>query len=297
MTRPDPICPICDGTRFSTTPVVHYEPLTVAGVLANFGDTARELLTCERCEYKFKWPSPPPDEIERCYRESAASTWESPDPIERRFDELSLDLAHHQPGGNVLDVGCAGGEFLLTLPPSFTPYGLEPGAAGQVAQSKGIEVLGSFLDDLGHEYDQFFDAIVCLDVLEHVVDGRTFMAQVARLLKPDGVFLALTGNTDALSWRLERGAYWYCAMPEHISFYNVASMERLFATAGLRKVASRTTQHKRYTSTTYASQTIKGIVYVVAKALPLPPSISRSLDRPAPYWEAARNHMVVIGRR
>ena len=296
MSSPQPICAVCRGTEFSTTPVVHYEPLTVAGVAADFAGTARELLTCRSCRYVFKWPSPPKEEIERCYRESAASTWQSPDPLERRFDQLSRDLVQHQRGGNVLDVGCAAGEFLLSLPSSFTLYGLEPGAAGRIAQSSGVNVLGAFFDDLGPEYDGFFDAIVGLDVLEHVVDGPTFMDEVARLLKPNGVFLALTGNTDAVSWRLERGAYWYCAMPEHVSFYNVASIERLFSTAGFRLVAARTTPHKRYPLTTYASQALKGAAYVVGKALPLPSSLASRLDRPAPYWEAARNHMVVVGR-
>lgn len=46
--------------------------------------------------------------------------------------------------------------------------------------------------DLGALPDASFDLIVCKDVLEHVSDPGTFFAEVSRLLRPGGQFLAKT---------------------------------------------------------------------------------------------------------
>jgi hypothetical protein len=46
--------------------------------------------------------------------------------------------------------------------------------------------------DLGELADASFDLIVCKDVLEHVADPTRFFAEVSRLLRPGGRFLAKT---------------------------------------------------------------------------------------------------------
>ena len=47
--------------------------------------------------------------------------------------------------------------------------------------------------------DAAFDAVVCVDVLEHVSDLTQVAAQVARVLRPGGVFLYDTINRNPLS--------------------------------------------------------------------------------------------------
>lgn len=47
---------------------------------------------------------------------------------------------------------------------------------------------------------QSFDVVVCLEVLSHVDDQRTFMRRVASLLKPNGLLILCTQNR----WVLER---------------------------------------------------------------------------------------------
>ncbi len=45
----------------------------------------------------------------------------------------------------------------------------------------------------------FFDAVVCLDVLEHVADAPTVLREIHRVLRPGGVALATVPNRHA--WR------------------------------------------------------------------------------------------------
>ena len=47
--------------------------------------------------------------------------------------------------------------------------------------------------------DASFDAVVCVDVLEHVEDLQRVVDEVARVLRPGGVFLFDTINRTALS--------------------------------------------------------------------------------------------------
>jgi 2-polyprenyl-6-hydroxyphenyl methylase/3-demethylubiquinone-9 3-methyltransferase len=47
--------------------------------------------------------------------------------------------------------------------------------------------------------DAAFDAVVCVDVLEHVADLDKVLGQVARVLRPGGVFLFDTINRNPLA--------------------------------------------------------------------------------------------------
>jgi hypothetical protein len=63
-----------------------------------------------------------------------------------------------------------------------------------------------------------FDVITAVDVIEHVSEPLTFLRMLTGLLKPGGDIIISTGTLDAPAWRRARGSYWYCAIPEHISF-------------------------------------------------------------------------------
>ncbi len=47
--------------------------------------------------------------------------------------------------------------------------------------------------------DADFDAVVCVDVLEHVADLQKVMAEIARVLRPGGLFLFDTINRNPLA--------------------------------------------------------------------------------------------------
>ena len=48
--------------------------------------------------------------------------------------------------------------------------------------------------------DASFDALVCVDVLEHVADLDEVLTEVSRTLRPGGVFLFDTINRNPLAW-------------------------------------------------------------------------------------------------
>ena len=109
-------------------------------------------------------------------------------------------------GRDVLDLGCAGGfmaEALAQRGANVT--GIDPAegtieVARQHARKSGLGIgydVG-FGEALPYA-DASFDAVVCVDVLEHVADLNQVLAQVARVLRPGGLFLFDTINRNPLA--------------------------------------------------------------------------------------------------
>ena len=109
-------------------------------------------------------------------------------------------------GRDVLDLGCAGGfmaEALATRGAHVT--GIDPAAeaidaARAHARAQGLRIgydvgVGEALPYA----DASFDAVVCVDVLEHVADLNKVLSEVARTLRPGGVFLFDTINRNPLA--------------------------------------------------------------------------------------------------
>lgn len=109
-------------------------------------------------------------------------------------------------GLRVLDVGCGGGllaEELARLGCVVT--GVDPSAASiatarrhAAASSLTIEYWVGQGESLPVP-DKSFDLVVCVDVLEHVADIDAVLAEIARVIRPGGVFLYDTINRTRLS--------------------------------------------------------------------------------------------------
>jgi 2-polyprenyl-6-hydroxyphenyl methylase / 3-demethylubiquinone-9 3-methyltransferase len=109
-------------------------------------------------------------------------------------------------GARVLDLGCAGGfmsEAIALRGAMVT--GIDPAAdAISAARAHAAASALPISYDVGSgeslPYDNAtFDAVVCVDVLEHVSDLDRVLAQVSRVLRPGGVFLFDTINRTVLA--------------------------------------------------------------------------------------------------
>jgi 2-polyprenyl-6-hydroxyphenyl methylase / 3-demethylubiquinone-9 3-methyltransferase len=107
---------------------------------------------------------------------------------------------------DVLDLGCAGGfmaEALALRGANVT--GIDPAAdaiaaARDHARESGLRIGYDVGVGEGLPYDSTsFDAVVCVDVLEHVSDLNKVLAEVARTLRPGGMFLFDTINRNPLA--------------------------------------------------------------------------------------------------
>ena len=109
-------------------------------------------------------------------------------------------------GKDVLDLGCAGGFMAEALAKRGAQVtGIDPAseaitAARQHAQAEGLRIAYDVGVGEALPYDAAgFDAVVCVDVLEHVTDLQKVMFEVARVLRPGGLFLFDTINRNPLA--------------------------------------------------------------------------------------------------
>lgn len=112
-------------------------------------------------------------------------------------------------GLRLLDIGCGGGlisEPLTRLGGSVT--GIDPGAENVAIARAHAEPQGLAIDyravtaeDLVAAGEQF-DAVVCLEVVEHVPDVGAFLKTCAALVRPGGLMVLSTINRTLKSYAL-----------------------------------------------------------------------------------------------
>ena len=109
-------------------------------------------------------------------------------------------------GAEVLDLGCAGGFMAEAIADRGARVtGIDPAAAAIAAARAHAEATGRDIRyDVGVGEalpygDGSFDVVVCVDVLEHVSDLGQVLREVARVLKPGGLFCYDTINRTALA--------------------------------------------------------------------------------------------------
>lgn len=295
-------CPLCDAkaTR-SAGRIYHPQPSFVAGVPLTLPATMYELMACAACGFRFKHPEIPEDLLLECYRRADKGNWEQyVDPVQRRFDQLKGMLERHSPGRRVLDVGCFNGALLEYLGPQWQRYGVEPSVdAAALARTRGVEIVGATLNDVPNGTGPF-DAITAIDVAEHIARPLAFFHRVRQLLAPGGAALLVTGDFESLSWRLQGSRYWYCSLPEHVSFYARRVMEHIGRETGLRIADYRRLCHGRYGSGKVLSEVVKNTAYragVSLRGLGIRRLRRLFLERRGPVWMTARDHMFAVMRR
>lgn len=109
-------------------------------------------------------------------------------------------------GQDVLDLGCAGGFMAEAMHDRGARVtGIDPAAEAIAAAEAHAAETGRAIrygvgvgEALPYAANSF-DAVVCVDVLEHVADLEKVLSEVARVLRPGGWFLFDTINRNALA--------------------------------------------------------------------------------------------------
>jgi SAM-dependent methyltransferase len=210
--------------------------------------------------------------------------------------------------GRLLDVGCFDGGFLSLVGEGFERFGLEinPEAAER-ARAKNIEILGADFTGL-EKLSEAFDAIIAMDVIEHVENPKALLESMANALRGGGLLMVSTGNTESWTWRMMGSRYWYCTVSEHISFINPSWCWHVAPAAGLEIVGIERFAHQGDASLsqriaelgknlfchlfpgTAAWLRMKGYGGVDT-------SIDKSTASTPPMWLSAPDHFIVLFRK
>jgi 2-polyprenyl-3-methyl-5-hydroxy-6-metoxy-1,4-benzoquinol methylase len=144
---------------------------------------------------------------------------------------------------HVLELGCAEGAFAAAVKErtGAEVWGIEfnPQAAEHARAVVDRVLVGDADERIAELPDTYFDAIVCNDVLEHLVNPAATLTHLRRKLKPEGVIVASIPNirfAPALSKVVflkdfpqdDEGIF----DRTHLRFFTCKSIVRLFETAG-----------------------------------------------------------------
>jgi len=149
------------------------------------------------------------------------------------------------PGSDVLDVGTADGHPVVAglVARGCRVWGVEIDAEAAEAAAPMCEqmVVGNVEElDLASTFgDKRFDVVLCLDVLEHLVEPLDTLERLTHLLTPTGIVVASIPNVTHAAVRLQllEGKFTYTDTGlldrTHVRFFDRTEVDRLFADAGL----------------------------------------------------------------
>jgi methionine biosynthesis protein MetW len=166
---------------------------------------------------------------------------------------VGVVLARRYAGGTLLDVGCGDGTLAALVSGSFdTLHGIElVRGAAQRAAGRGVVALVANLDRDGLPYrDRSVNLVTCLDVVEHVLNPRRLVTEIARILRPGGHCILATPNIRY--WRYLRRLAVAGHFPHtsgdtegydggHLHYFTFRDVEELLRSARLRPIARAAT--------------------------------------------------------
>jgi SAM-dependent methyltransferase len=162
--------------------------------------------------------------------------------VNTRLEEITGQFAPYRRHNRLLDIGCGAGNLLLAARKNgWDAQGLDVSAgAVKHVRELGFEVFEGELGDAGFPAEHF-DVVTAAELLEHLFDPRPLLLEVARILRPGGLFWTTTPHARGLSARV-LGLKWRCVWPpEHLQLFSVRGLTRLLRDAGFRELRINTT--------------------------------------------------------
>ena len=237
--RKAPPCPLCQSQEVS----VHR-----TGVRE---DPTKPVYRCSHCQLQFLEPR---EDLHEYYRNQyrkdhestvgAALTPEERYHIHRPFAQVSADNFKEDvpEGASVLEIGCSSGAFLDALGSEYDRYGLEwnPDDAAFV---RDVGELPCEEGELLEAYPgKKFDAIVALQVFEHVADPIEWLRPVkSRLIGGGWIYLEIPNVMEALNsaYATEEFRDWYYR-DSHVTYWEPNNFASALGAVGFEaKVAVR----------------------------------------------------------
>lgn len=274
-----PPCPICGASSFVVGDDLYDDRYGYPG-----GHT---LLACTRCRHKFLASAFTDSQLRSLYSDyyprSAFRLEDFRAHTEVRGlnawleGEFASAFRWVPKGVRVLDVGCGFGQTLAYhANRGCEAHGIDADMnLLRVANRYRLNARVGLFAAKDYEADSF-DYVTLDQVIEHVADPRSFLRDVATVLRPGGTLIVTTPNSNGYGGRLfgRRWINWH--VPFHLQQFSRRSLSVLAMQSGLRPASIRTLTNSRW------------LHYQWLHLFAYPPS-----GTPSPFWDAARSPLAV----
>lgn len=241
-----PACPACSCPSRTLLGYLPGRAYAFGRVKIPFPESGIRLYQCEQCSLVYKGDLPPKECLAGIIKREARYHWlnaQTPDTIAQELANLF--------GANydLIDVGAWSGGLLAACSAaggrrSAIDVVQHPDLAGIL---RGEFVRG-FIEDRGLAFSgETYDVVTMFDVAEHLYEPTAAFGNVCQLLRPGGVVVIETGNSDVFKGCREKLAtWWYIRLFEHHMVWNQQSFQAMAERHGLHVERIDPVQHKAH---------------------------------------------------
>jgi SAM-dependent methyltransferase len=199
-----------------------------------------QIRSCSRCETLYT-PYRPWYSSEDFYSGYYPSITSEPEFVKLRLAETIATFESYRKTNRLLDLGCGTGALLEVAGQlGWQAEGLDVSQpVVDHGRQLGLEVSCGELADSKFESNSF-DVVTASELLEHLSDPKLLVQEVARILRPGGLFWTTTPHARGISARLLGTKWSVLCPPEHLQLFSVKGVIGLLRGAGFRRVVVRT---------------------------------------------------------
>lgn len=213
-----------------------------------------KIVKCKFCGLIYCNPRPNNDELQKFYSETYFTEGNYEEDFQRQKmyeNEIREIKTNIGTKGRFLDVGCAVGKFLVSLPDTFEKWGTEfSEAATRVGRSKfGLNIIAGQIRDIKLP-EKYFDIIQMRGVLEHSQNPFEDLIAIKEILKDEGILrISQLPNIESICGRLFKTRFNQVKPREHLYYFSPKTINAMLDKAGFKIVRL----NYPYLNTPYAS--------------------------------------------
>ena len=237
-------CPLCGSADYTVVQPAHYpasvDERRLKQIFRAASDHALwdQVVRCRVCNLVYINPRPRAELILEGYAQAEDPVFAAQNDARIRGFRKTLESVVQRLGispkrRRVLDVGCAGGAFLVAAREmGFTVTGIEPARwmAAYGREHYQLDIREGILEPGSFEAHSF-DVITLWDVIEHLPQPLETLQIVRSLLKPGGVLLVNYPDIGTLPARV-LGRRWPFWLSVHLIYYTRKTMTEQLRRAG-----------------------------------------------------------------
>lgn len=199
------------------------------------------MLKCCYCGFVFASQIPTHQELVEHYEGYGRNDYLSPITI-KRYNEILDSFEKYRKNNTLIDVGAGIGLFAeVAINRGWDVYGTEyTEEAIDICKNKGIKMNVGKLNP--NNYDSnFFDVITSFEVIEHINNPIEEINNFYKIIRKGGLVYITTPNFNSLSRNILGDKWTIIVYPEHLSYYNPKTLNRLMKRVNFKKESIQTT--------------------------------------------------------
>jgi SAM-dependent methyltransferase len=199
-----------------------------------------EIVSCVECGSIYTGHLPLAGEQENYDEYYSEANLRVPEFITERVKEIVDEFERYRSSNRFLDIGFGAGTLLETAAEKgWNVAGTEVSRpAVEQARARGFGVFKGLLRDANYPSGHF-DVVTASEILEHLDSPQEELIEIARILRPGGLFWATTPSARGIS-RWVMGVNWsVMSSPEHTQLYSKSGIDAMLKKAGFRTAAIR----------------------------------------------------------